>query len=59
MEGNVVFLECYKPCIYTREVQCRKPTVFKHITENMKCGAANNNNNNNNNNIWKNKVMHG
>jgi hypothetical protein len=57
MEGNMVFQECYKPCIYTWDIQCRKPTVIRHITENMKCDTENNNNNNNNK--WKNKVMHG
>ena len=48
--GDVVFQKYYKPCINTRDAACRKPTVITHITESVKCNAANNNNNNNNNN---------
>ena len=34
--------EYYKHFIDTRDAQCRKRTVIKHITENIKCDAANN-----------------
>ena len=40
--GNMVLQEYYKHFIDTRDAQCKKPTVIRHITENMKCDAANN-----------------
>jgi hypothetical protein len=39
----MVLQECYKYFIDTRDAQCRKPTAIRHITENMKCDAANSN----------------
>ena len=42
MVGNMVLQEYYKHCIDTRNAQCRKPTVIKHITEYIKCDEANN-----------------
>ena len=45
MVGNKVLQEYYKHCIDTRDAQCRKPTIIRHITKNMKCDAANNNKN--------------
>ena len=43
MVGNMVLQEYYKHFIDTRDAQCRKPTVIRHINENMKCDAADNN----------------
>ena len=45
MVGNMILQEYYKHCIDIRDAQCRKPTVIRHITENMKYDAANNNKN--------------
>ena len=42
MVGNKVLQEYYKHCIDTRNVQCRKPTVIRHITEYIKRDEANN-----------------
>ena len=42
MVENVVLQEYYKHCTDTRDVQCRKPTVIRHITENIKRDVANN-----------------
>jgi len=43
MVSNMVLQEYYIHCIDIRDAQCRKPTVIRHFTKNMKCDAANNN----------------